>query len=196
MASQELFRKYLEGAGCGIEVFHDGKALTRIKIEFTGQAAHIPSLKNSKVIGNYVPFTNPKVMARLKVMDFVYFKALSHLGIRHLPSFGLQPVMMVLVCAKRKVAFDTDNCLTTVRDWLEPRSKLGGRGKHRGWGVGLVENDRQIRGFVFQDKDLGFKLDRSLLVVQRWTDCADKVSAFVNELAFDIMGAGACKLVN
>ena len=123
-------------------------------------------------------------------------KAVQKSGLPALPTFGKEEVIAILICAKRKVRFDTDNCLSTIRDWMEPRLKKGGRGKPRGWGVGLVENDSQIKGFVFQDKDLGFSLDTSLLIVQRWDLCSEKVSRFVKEITYDLLGVGMSKTIN
>lgn len=194
---QEAIAKYSLGAGCGVEIsYGEMQRVERVKIEFSGPAAHIPSLKNAKVIGGKVPYTNPQVTARLKVMDYLYLKAITQAKVTALPSFGTAEVVVVVVCARRKVAFDTDNCLSTVRDWMEPREKKGGRGKARGWGIGLVDNDRQVKGFVFYDKDLGLNLQRSVIVIQRWDECKAKIASFISELTFDIVGAGTNQIVN
>ena len=181
---KEYLLKYSSGAGCSIEVCVKERRLERVKLELMGPIAHIPSLKNSKVPG--ANFINPETMARIKVMDYVYKQTAAKLGITFPLTFGREDVSIVVVCAKRKVAFDTDNCLATVRDWLEPASKMVGKGRARGWGVGLVDNDRQIKGLALYDKDIGLKLDKSIVVVQRFDSTRDRLSEFVHSVFFDI----------
>ena len=180
---KEYLLKYSSGAGCSIEVFVKEKRLERVKLEFMGPIAHIPSLKNSKVPGTN--FINPKTRARLRIMDYVYGETRAKLGLKFPLTFGKEDVSIIVVCASRKVAFDTDNCLATIRDWLEPPLKKVGKGKARGWGVGLVENDRQIKGLAVYDKDIGLKLDKSIVVVQRFDSTKDKLSEFVNHVFFE-----------
>jgi hypothetical protein len=159
--------KYQLNSRCHIVFFVDkDRSLTRMRMDFRGPVANIPSLKNAKLPGKN--FLAPSVIARLKVMDACFATALEMSGFKGLLSFGKKDVALVLVCGKRRVAFDTDNCLATVRDWLEPRTKKVGKAKQRGWGIGLVENDRQIRGLAVYDKDLGIRLEKSVLVVQQF----------------------------
>lgn len=157
--------KYQKDSYCRVEFETNAKGLRRIRVDFCGPVANIPSLKNAKLPGRN--FLSPTVRARLKVMDDCYRSALGGALWESGLGFGPADVALVLVCAKRKVSFDTDNCLATVRDWLEPGIKKVGKGKHRGWGVGLIENDRQVRGLAIYDKDLGGKLSKSILVVER-----------------------------
>lgn len=181
---KDLLLKYSSGAGCAVEILLRSGKVDRLRLELSGPIAHIPSLKNSKMPGKN--FTNPDVMARLKVMDYVYKESISKTGVHFPVSFGGEDVALIVVCARRKVAFDTDNCLATVRDWLEPSSKTVGKGRARGWGVGVVNNDRQIKGLALYDKDLGLKLEKSIIVVQRFDKTQDKLTEFVHNVFFDI----------
>lgn len=188
---RDALLKYSSGAGCSVEILvrsvpgeGDRKRLERVKLEFSGPIAHIPSLKNSKLPGRN--FINPTTAARLKVMDYTYKQSIEKTGLRIPISFGNDDVALVVVCASRKVSFDTDNCLATIRDWLEPPIKKVGKGKGRGWGVGLVNNDRQVKGLALYDKDLGMKLDKSIIILQRYDKTRDKLIDFVHDAFFDI----------
>lgn len=71
-------------------------------------------------------------------------------------SFGDDSVFMLVICGKRSGRFDKDNVASTVQDWLEPRTKQIGKRKKRdrGWGVGVVNNDRQITCLTFNEHQL------------------------------------------
>lgn len=181
---KEYLLKYSSGSGCSIELFVKKQKIERVKLEFSGPIAHIPSLKNSKMPGKN--FTNVETMARLKVMDYVYKQSVAKSGIHFPVNFGKDDVALILICAKRKVAFDTDNCLATIRDWLEPPTKKVGKGRTRGWGVGLVDNDRQIKGIAIYDRDIGLTLDKSIVVIQRYDRTKDRMTDFVHDVFFDI----------
>lgn len=176
--------KYSSGAGCSVEILLRGGRIDRLRLEFTGPIAHIPSLKNSKIPGRN--FINPDVMARLKVMDYVYKTSIAKTGVNFPVTFESEDVALIVVCARRKVSFDTDNCLATIRDWLEPPTKTVGKGRARGWGVGLIKNDKQVKGLALYDKDLGLNLDKSIIVIQRFDRTRDRLTEFVHNVFFDI----------
>jgi hypothetical protein len=181
---KESLVKYSTGAGCAVEILLKGRQIQRIKLELSGPIAHIPSLKNSKLPGRN--FINPDTLARLRVMDYVYKQGIMKTGLNVPVTFGKDEVALIVVCAKRKVSFDTDNCLATVRDWLEPSTKPVGKAKSRGWGIGIVDNDRQIRGMALYDKDIGLTLDKSIIVIQRFDKTRDRLTDFVHDVFFDI----------
>lgn len=181
---KDYLLKYSSGAGCAVEILLKKHEVQRVKLELSGPIAHIPSLKNSKLPGRN--FINPETAARLRVMDFVYKQSIAKTGLRAPVTFGKNEVALIVICAKRKVSFDTDNCLATIRDWLEPGTKMVGKGRARGWGVGLVENDRQIRGMALYDKDIGLRLDKSIVVVQRFDSSQDQLTDFVHHVFFDM----------
>lgn len=157
--------KWAQGSEIGIGAqMLEGKA-QRVVIELRGPIANIPSLKNSKLPGKN--FLNLSVLSRLKVMDACFKQTIAEMGNPDI-SFGADEVTCLVVCAKRKVSFDTDNVLATVRDWLEYPVKKVGKGRDRGWGIGLVDNDRQIKGLAVYCKDLGVIMEQSLIIIQRY----------------------------
>ena len=190
----DYLSKYMYGSACAVELSIRHGGLRRVKIEFSGPAANIPSLKNSKIPGKN--FVNPSTMARIRLMDYLYENSLKKCQIPAPITFGQLPVALMLICAKRKVHFDTDNCLATVRDWLEPKTKKVGKGKQRGWGIGIVENDRQIRGFAVYDKDLGLDLKKSILIIQPYDGAKERLAEFVQSVFFDISDGDIKYLVN
>lgn len=157
--------KWSVGSQIGVQIHLSDDQPQRMVIELAGPIANIPSLKNSKLPGKN--FLNRSVLARLKVMDACYKLSLQRAKAPANISFGKEPVTVLVVCGRRKVAFDTDNCFATVRDWMEHPIKKVGKGKNRGWGVGLVENDRQIKGMAVYCKDIGLEMSNSLIVIQR-----------------------------
>lgn len=114
-----------------------------VHIRLRGPIANIPSLKNQKIHGTNI--LRPDAKAKLVAMSNAFFKSVNN----EPPLFKGVEVAMVLLCAYRKNAFDEDNVVTTVRDWLEPRFIRGG---DREWGVGIVANDRAINAFGLKKK--------------------------------------------
>lgn len=109
-----------------------------IHIRFKGSVAAIPSLKNQKIQGTNI--LRGEAKASLSLMTNLFNKATNYSP----PAWGGEVFMLVL-CAYRKNTFDEDNVMTTVKDWLEPQII---RRKDRGWGVGVVKNDRNIIGYA------------------------------------------------
>lgn len=127
-----------------------------LRVSFGGSLADIPSLKNQKI-----PNTNilrPRAKAFLAAMTETYRRATKDCG------FSFDPEKYVagwMELSKRKVSFDEDNPCSTVKDWLEPQLIRGG---DRGWGAGIVRNDRKVLLFPIK-KGLG--LDSG---DEEWTD--------------------------
>lgn len=164
--------KYSAGSRVEVEPEYDDRGLARLDIRFFGPLSRIPSLKNSKAPG--CNFMANDVRQRLGLMDRGYFQT----GMQF--TFGSAPVAMILVCGHRPNAFDKDNCVNTVQDWLEPRIKVVGKRKKRdrGWGVGVVDNDKQITSFAFYDHQLNQRLDHTSVTVLRWDLIQDSILQF------------------
>lgn len=192
--AQAVYQKYSDGSACEIELTARNKAVHRVQINFSGPISAIPSLKNSKLPGHN--FLSPSVTTRLQIMDALFFGALNKSGFSGRLSFGAQPVGVVCVCAKRKVRFDTDNVFATVRDWLEPQTKQVGRCRERGWGIGLIENDVQVRGFAILDTDIGLLLNKTIIVIQPYEEMRANLRMFVHEVFFAAMNDGGKWLEN
>ena len=121
----------------------------KIHIRFRGPVAATPCFKNNREGGIGLPNS---VIARLRLMDTLYQEWMyTHKWER--VKFKQEKCFMMCRFAtrgtKRGGNFDSDNAFSTVKDWLEPPIK---NKMNRGWGIGLIENDRQIRGYS-ENKD-------------------------------------------
>lgn len=133
-------------------------------IEIAGECARIPSHKQARDPKR--GFVNPEYMARLKALDKLY-------AARGMCQYQFADrLQLLLICSSRDRDFDPDNALSTVKDWLEPASKLVGPKKHpRGWGVGLIANDKQIRGqSAYHAEDIGFPTGQTVIVVRKFSE--------------------------
>lgn len=161
--TQELIREIVKASSIQINTERDWTgAPLRVSIALAGPAAAIPSLKNAKMPNQN--FLNPKVIARLVALDVMFERAVKESGAKL--CFPAGPVWVTLLLGRRAVAFDADNCLAAIMDWLEPNTKSN-RGNLRGWGVGLVTNDRYSSGLAVKASDLGLTTESTLIIVSR-----------------------------
>jgi hypothetical protein len=110
-----------------------------------GDIANIPSLKNQKIQGTNILRDAPK--AKLVAMTRLFELALRKASI---PSIVInEPIHVFIRSAYRPRRYDTDNVITTVKDWLEPRLI---RQRDRGWGVGIVANDYDVNAYATRKK--------------------------------------------
>lgn len=154
----------------------EGGFLSSLRVEFHGELARLPSLKNSKLPGKN--FINPDTLDRLQAMQ-VHFERSARVYPSKALHFQKEPLVALLVCSKRKTRFDLDNCAASVKDWLEPNTKRG-----RGWGVGVVEDDSQLTVFPIHASQYEKQIEYSLLLVRRWADVQGDFRRF-SESAFD-----------
>lgn len=150
VGKRELIERYIRDSDMFVSGYtaHDG-SLTKLWIEIFGVLANIPSLKNSKPkFGGINKATHCKLLA----LDLL-FRRKTHLKN---PTFGDQKVFITLITARNKRLTNEDNAFTTIKDWLEPSSKLiGGKNKRaRGWGIGLINDDIQARGIAVKAEDI------------------------------------------
>ncbi len=135
----EAYWHYSKDSKCSVR-FHSYKNPDYLHIQFSGPVANIPALKNEKMQGK--GFLRPEAKARLAIMSDLFQRACNH----KIPQFDPKlPVFCLILCAYRKNAFDEDNVATSIRDWLEPKYI---RNKNRGWGVGVVPNDRMVKVYA------------------------------------------------
>lgn len=140
LTGKNLVETIVRESECKVDLReHEGR-LVSASIQFTGLAANIPSMKNSKIPGRN--FINNDYKCHLQAMDRLYAEAAGDSSL----NFGEQDVSMMVLFACRSRSFDTDNATTTLKDWLEPRTKkVGKRFKvDRGWGIGLVQDDKRV----------------------------------------------------
>lgn len=143
-----------------------------IYVEFRGKLARLPSLKNSRIPGT---FFNPDTHAKLHAMTILAQREIQRLGL--VLSFGDVPVSAMLICGQRNTDFDTDNCLASIKDWLEPASKeVGGKKKReRGWGIGVVPDDKQITGYALHSEQTVIAHEYSVLIVKPFDDVRESI---------------------
>lgn len=181
-----LDAKYSLGSEMLVQPYYEGANLVAVHIELHGPISRIPSLKNSKMPGKN--FMNNDTRSRLRVMDRLYAKACQQIGVTP-PTFGDSEVFALVVCGKRPTRFDKDNCATTVQDWLEPTiKKVGKKGAPRGWGVGVVNNDKQITTLAFNSAQLDLTLNYSIVVVVRWDAIKESMHELVFRQFFNVRG--------
>lgn len=124
--------------------------LTAVTIELHGKLAAVPSLKNSKPMGRN--FMSARARDYIETLNSMYWDTRRDEAL----TFGAAPIFAFIVFGKRPQRFDPDNGATTIKDWLEPSTKIvGGKVKRdRGWGSGLVLDDNQVTAFAVRAADL------------------------------------------
>lgn len=143
----EWLRYYKSTGTCSVRYTTKGPFLYSVAIKFGGSLAATPSLKNQKVKGTNVLRARPK--AQLAAMSYAFNAACPGGGC---PRFDpAQYLVAWIECGARRGAFDEDNVATTIKDWLEPEFI---RNKNRGWGVGIVKNDKTVTA-IAQKKPKG-----------------------------------------
>lgn len=120
----------LDNSSCEVSLYDN----ENLEIIFTGQAAHIPALKNSKIPGTN--FITPDTQNRMKAMRLLFLAAIQRKGVV-LPTRSEKQIMVTIFYNCRT---DDDNAIATLKDWMQPWSK------NHTWNVGLITNDKLISG--------------------------------------------------
>lgn len=144
-----------------------------IDIWFHGKLAAIPSLKNSKIPGTN--FINPDVRARLDAMTRLFHDVTK---LNAPAAYGSDRVWCVVILGSACRVRDDNNAFTAVADWLEPKTKAN-RNKPRGWGVGLVDDDAQVKGFAIKAKDLNRNERDTHIRICPWAAVQPDLTAWV-----------------
>lgn len=163
---KQLRAKYVENSRVDVVFSGFVEDPTQVHIEFHGELARIPSLKNSR--HPKFPGVNPDVQARLDAMTQLYHAETRGGGPSWPPG---TKVAGILLCADRSRSFDVDNCATTIKDWLEPHSKIVGtkNKRARGWGAGVVDDDKHVRILPFLQSDIvGAPREHTTLILKPW----------------------------
>ena len=146
------------------------------EIELHGEAAKIPATKNSRIpIRGNRSILNHSTLGHMQALDALYETREPV----YRPYFGKRPVFLLVISCKRSASCDLDNVLVSVRDWLEPSSKGKGGAKKRGWGIGLVEDDRQITGVCVASSLLGLELDYTRIIIRPMESVRESLINFV-----------------
>lgn len=138
---KQSYYQTAQGSKCNVK-FTGYKNPECFKITLCGAVANIPSLKNQKVANMNV--LRPEAKARLVLLTDLLTQACSAKIPHYEPKVD---VFCFISFSYRKVTFDEDNAATTIKDWLEPKFI---RKKDRGWGVGVVPNDRHVKVYAIK----------------------------------------------
>lgn len=143
-AYRELYAELAPKSFCSTTVEGDTRNPDLVHIRFKGPIANIPALKNQKIRNTNVLRPEAKVM--FDIMTRAFQRSVNFT----IPQFPAKTeVFCLILCAYRKNTFDEDNVLTSVRDWLEPSHIRKG---DRGWGVGIVPNDRTVSAYAVKKR--------------------------------------------
>lgn len=155
----------------------------RYMLSIKGTAANIPSLKNAKLPGKN--FLNSSVRNQLQALTWLFNCQLNKFG--HFPRYKNTNVFMMVVLGNKSKLIDDDNCLASLRDWLEPPTK---NNKDRGWGIGLVNSDRYITSIAVNHRIVRGEEGRTLIGLCPLAIYNGRLTNFVHDF-FYAMGSKA-----
>ena len=175
---KDLVSKYLKASDMALTVRkHPDPAVPYpdlLMIDLYGEAARVPSLKNSVRFAG-AAFLSADCRARLQVLDILWNRQSEKVR-----PFEDVKVHLLLINGCRPNRFDDDNCLACVKDWLEPASRpKGGSRKNRGWGIGLVQDDSQIKGYSLHASETGVLQTHTTIIIRPWETMREAVCSFV-----------------
>lgn len=179
LTPSELRDKYVRESSCLVSIVPGELYPRSVHIEFHGECARVPSLKNSKIPGHN--FTNPDVRARLQAMDAVFKRELEAQGNPKV-YFGTNHIHITAIFADRSRATNEDNLMSSIKDWLEPAWKeKGGKRKSRGWGVGIIDDDIYAHGYPVVSKMLNCQVSHTTIIIRPLEDMRKALVQFVTE---------------
>lgn len=131
-------------------------------IELHGPIAILPSMKNS----NPKPWVkNPHFEQKVGALQSCLGSAQPH---------GMFPdKVWIMVTLGKGNRIDENAALTFICDWLEPPTKRVGRGRNqqdRGWGAGIISDDKFAKGTAIYAADLGMDDSCTRIIVTPWTE--------------------------
>lgn len=171
---REAIHAYSADSMCATEIIGENLNPKLIHIRLKGSVANIPALKNQKIKGTNI--LRPDPLAKLYLMTHLFAKSVNGL----IPYYEKTiPIFCLILSAYRPRNFDEDNVTTTVRDWLEPEMM---RQKHRGWGVGIVDNDKTIFALGFKKIKDSTGSDVTEIYIRPYADVADRMLDLINRV--------------
>lgn len=145
-----------------------------IHIRLKGPVANIPALKNQKIQGTSI--LRPQAKVVFDIMTRVFQKSVNFEVPRY--DAGVE-VFCLVMCSYRPNTFDEDNVLTSVKDWLEPSFI---RQKDRGWGVGIVPNDRCVNAYALKKKKTSLACDVTEIYLKRMDQVIKDRDSFLSKI--------------
>jgi len=177
LTASELRAQYIANSHCLVSVVHGEHHPKLLHIEFHGELAKIPSLKNSKLPG--MNFVNPDVTARLKAMDELFNREIHEAGYENW-SFGIEHIHVTAIFSDRDRAVNEDNLMSAIKDWLEPSTKPVGKSRsNRGWGVGVVQDDYYAHGYPVVGEMLGLHPTHTTIIIRPLSAMREALCNFV-----------------
>ena len=142
------------------------------EIRLHGEAAKIPASKNRRIpISGNRSIPNHKTTGHMWALDSLFQAAMLVWKAERVlktpfPAYTALPLFVLVISCKRSAACDMDNILVSVRDWLEPSLKAKGGKNARGWGIGLVDDDKNITGMIVPSKLAGMEVDYTRIIIR------------------------------
>lgn len=149
-------------------------------IELHGPLAAIPNMKNGKItLPGGASIIGKECKTRIDSLSKLVLAEAQKQGVT-LPYFADQTVSLLLIAGRKSRSFDLIGCLETIQDWLEPSSKVVGRKpKPRGWGVGVIADDKSIIPRVYHSWQTGIAHEHTVISVAPWESVKEKDMEFL-----------------
>lgn len=164
--------------GSEMKIFHiydyNTNYSTYLRIVIRGLLARVPSLKNGKLPGSN--FLNQVTRNKLIALTILYNKTIDRPV-----TFKKKEILYCCVLLPNKSRIDEDNGYASIKDWLEPSLKAE---KERGWGIGVVENDKYLTGEARYAERIDVKTECCEIVVRKYSDVKEKSKAFLTFARF------------
>lgn len=153
-----------------------------LEIRIYGLLANLPSLKNGKLPGKNI--LQPKTRAKLIALTELWEEGPAWK--KDWAKFGKEEVFVLLVLAQGS-RVDRDGAESTIRDWLEPRDKQVGqkKKKDRGWGIGVVDDDKRITAQTLRASQLGLQQVYTRIIVQPLSQVDRPIGTFIAAITKD-----------
>lgn len=146
---------------------HDSTTPNALHIEIHGDLAVVPKLKQNYRSGKGGRFhVDSKFLEQMAALDRLWKaeregKPAIHYGDTH--------IHMQIVCSSRERG-DPRNVAETIADWLEGRMKFKRNGEEidRGWGIGLIDDDKHITCHALYGWQFGLSNDCTIISIRPW----------------------------
>lgn len=175
----ERIEKFVNDSNMLLSVFPGLHHPNRIWIEIRGKLANIPAIKNNR--NPRFPGIDRIILAKMRSLDAMFAREAKRQGLSHEAlRFGKTKVFVSIITAASNSGLNEDNVLTSIKDWLEPRTKqVGGKNKRaRGWGIGLIDDDITARGIAVKSEDLDSPAPYTRIVIEPFTAVKESLVSF------------------
>lgn len=172
---EQRYHEYVSKSDLAVYYICDGKDRKRwaLRLEWRGPLSQIPSLKNSKAVGSNR--INDSARAKLEAMDTLWFRTTINSPVRDI--FMEDYVSVILIPGTRLRNTDPLAAMQSIADWLEPASKpVGIKGKPRGWGIGLISDDKYVVPYAPPEGATGLERDFTEVIIRPWASVRENAT--------------------